>query len=176
LERQPDWVYDDFLETNHESIKVFRKGDRWVYLDVNPLQEWHEIDLSYGDYLSVCRKGKWGMMDGKGNILTEFLSDWVMPHPQIFVKYEFVPSLFQHFSLTHGLLDKSGKLMMEADFLSVSPVESSFLVERETGYGLVTAQGKWVLQANHQEIFSLNPELLAAKSKNAYVTQKLLKR
>lgn len=158
------FIYDDYLETRTESLRVVQLKGQWIFLNIfeeSGKQEYSESDNSIID---VWKEGKWGKINGKGEQQVPFVSDYVMNHAQIYSKYDFKPNLNHDFTVHYGILNAQGMVVLDPDLEEVYPEDDMFIVQRDGAKGLITNSGTWVFAPFFEDLKHVCLDLYATKN------------
>lgn len=166
--KKADYRYDDYLETDDDdSIRIVNKNGQWYFLNIYTGAEKKEI----GDetrIINVKKEGKWGTMNGKGELKVPFVSDWVLNHPQVYSRYIYKNNLQQDFTMRFGLLSTSGVVLLEPDYEEITPIDDMFIIQRDGFKGLISNGGTWVMPPFNQDVKHLCLDLFACKTADKY--------
>lgn len=62
------------------------------------------------------------------------------------------PNEYKEEPVHYGLLDSTGKQLTKAEYRSIEPIDTFFIVEKSTGFGLITRNGKLILAPKYGPI------------------------
>ncbi len=152
-------TYDVDYENKTYKTKVLNSKNQEIFTEFDLVEPIENIDQNNNswyeeDVLKVCKNGKYGLIDKKGNTILQ------PNYEKIYALKGVKNTLILENNGKLGLCSNKGKVIVEEKYASILPIgedsKNGYIVVNEEGkYGVIDTSGNNIIEEKYQEISSI---------------------